>query len=183
MAGRRRSRSTPDESADRAPSDPAAAAREACLRLLAVRPRSRSELAGALRRKDIPDEVGTAVLDRLAEVGLIDDAAFAESAVHSGHTYRGLGRRALGAELRRRGVADEVARDAVSAVRPEDEEQRARELVRRKLRTSTVREEAVLVRRLVGMLARKGYAGGLSFRVVRDELGATDLVEPGESLG
>ncbi|MFN2495198.1 MAG: regulatory protein RecX [Pseudonocardiaceae bacterium] len=151
--------------------DPTAQARGICLKLLTTRPRSRAELADALRRRGIPEEVVESVLDRLGEVGLVDDAAFAESAVHSGHTYRGLGRRALSAELRRRGVPDGVAREAVATLQPGDEEQRARELVRRALRTTTTRDLATLVRRLVGMLARKGYPEGLAFRVVRDELG------------
>jgi regulatory protein len=68
-------------------------------------------------------------------------------------------------------VPDEVAREAVAGVRPEDEEQRARELVRRKLRTSTGRETATLVRKLAAMLVRKGYSESLAWRVVRDELG------------
>jgi regulatory protein len=74
---------------------PAAEAQRICLRLLTARPRSRVELAGALRRRGIPDEVGESVLDRLAELGLVNDAALAEAAVYSGHSHRGLGRRAL----------------------------------------------------------------------------------------
>jgi regulatory protein len=141
-----------------------------CLRLLTARPRSRAELADALRRRGIPDEVGELVLDRLSEVGLVDDAAFAESAVHSGHRHRGLGRRALSTGLRRRGVSDEIVRETLATVRSEDEEQRARELVQRKLRASTVRDASTLARKLGGMLARRGYSEGLAWRVVRDEL-------------
>jgi regulatory protein len=111
------------------------------------------------------------VLDRLGELGLVNDAALAEAAVYSGHSHRGLGRRALSTELRRRGVSDEVAREAVARVGPEDEEQRARELVRRKLRTSGVWQPSTLARRLCAMLGRKGYSEGLAWRVVRDELG------------
>jgi len=150
--------------------DAAAQARGICLKLLTARPRSRAELADALRRRGITEEVGESVLDRLGEVGLVDDAAFAETVAHSGRTYRGLGRRALSAELRRRGVPDVVAREAVAAVQPEEEERRARELVRRKLHT-TAGDPATLVRRLAGMLARKGYPQDLVLRVVRDELG------------
>ncbi len=149
-----------------------AEARGICLKLLTARPRSRAELADALRKRGIPEDVGESVLDHLGEVGLVDDAAFAESAVHSGHTYRGLGRKALSAELRRRGVPDAVAREAVAEVQPEEEEQRARELVRRKLRATTAPDVNTQVRRLAGMLARKGYSEGLALRVVRDELGA-----------
>ncbi|MGH3776847.1 MAG: regulatory protein RecX [Pseudonocardiaceae bacterium] len=149
---------------------PAAEAQKICLRLLTARPRSRAELADALHRRGIPDEVGEPMLDRLGEVGLVNDAVFAESVVHSGHRHRGLGKWGLSTELRHRGVPDEIVREAVATVRAEDEEQRARELVRRKLRSSTARDPSTLVRRLAGMLARKGYSEGLALRVVRDEL-------------
>jgi regulatory protein len=136
--------------------NPAAEAQGICLRLLTARPRSRAELADELLRRGIPEEVSEPVLDRLSEVGLVNDAAFAESMVHSGHRHRGLGRRALSTGLRRQGVPDEIVREAVATVGPEDEEQRARELVRRKLRTNTVRDAGTLARKLGGMLARKG---------------------------
>jgi len=172
MSGRRAEPSdSVDNSTDTWEMGPAAQAQGICLRLLTARPRSRAELADALRRRGVPDEVGAPVLDRLRDVGLIDDAAFAESAVHSAHRHRGLGRRALRTELRRRGVPTEIADHAVAGVRPEDEEQRARELVQRKLGTSTVRDASALARKLGAMLARKGYPEGLAWRVVRDELG------------
>jgi regulatory protein len=148
-----------------------------CLRLLTARPHSRAELADALRRHGIPKEVGESVLDRRSEVGLVDDAAFAESVVRSGHHHRGLARRALSTWLRRRGVPDEIVREAVATVRLEDEEQRARELVRRQLRTSTVRDVSTLARKLGGMLARRGYSEVLAWRVVRDELGPGCITE------
>ena len=159
-------------------SDPAAVARTICLRLLTARPRSRAELVLALRQRGIPDGAVGAVLDRLEDVGLVDDAALAEVTVHSGSTYRGLGRRALSAELHRRGVSDEIARDAVAAVEPQDEERQARELVQHKLRSTTVSNETTTVRRIVGMLARKGYPEGLAFRVVREEVRAVTGVDP-----
>jgi len=145
-------------------------ARQACLRLLAARPRTRAELEAALRRREVDDETALAVLDRLAEVRLVDDEALAESVVHSGHAYQGLGRRALAAQLRRRGVAEPTAAAAVSTVDSEAEERRARELVRRRLPAVATADEATAVRRLVGLLARKGYPPGLSYRVVREEL-------------
>ncbi|MGH3914746.1 MAG: regulatory protein RecX [Pseudonocardiaceae bacterium] len=155
-------------------------ARGICLTLLTARPRSRAELAEALRRKGFSEEVSESVLDRLGEVGLVDDASFAETAVYSGRTHRHLGRRALSAELRRRGVPDGIAREVVAAVPPEDEEQRARELVRRKLRAGIGQDPSVLARRLAGMLARKGYSEGLTWRVVRDELGPCDWAGEGK---
>ena len=112
------------------------------------------------------------MLGKFDRAGLIDDAQFAEMWVRSRHTYNGLGRRALAMELRRKGVADEVVAEAVAAVDGEAEEERARELVRKKLRTMSGVDETAKIRRLVGALARKGYAEGLAYRVVRDELRA-----------
>ena len=93
-----------------------------------------------------------------------------------------MGRKALVAELRRRGVADSTAARAAAAVDSDAEELRARQLVRAKLRVvSSNIDETTRVRRLVAMLARKGYSSGLSYRVVRDELRAagteTDLLD------
>ena len=160
---------------------PAVEAQGICLRLLTARSRSRAELADALRERGVSEELSALVLDRLTEVGLVDDAAFAESVVHSEHHRRGRGGRALSSELRRRGVAAEIVQQAVATVRPEDEELRARELVRRKLRGSTAREASRVARKLVGMLARKGYSEGLARRVVRDELGPGDWAAEIES--
>lgn len=164
-------------------------ARDICLRALTIKPRSRAELVKTLLRKGFDEDLAETVVGRLEEIRLVDDEAFAESAVHSGHNYRGWGRRRLSAELRRRGIADEVAKTAVTALAPEDEERRARELVRSRLRSMTAsgiaRDEQAVVRKLVSMLARRGYPQGMSFRVVRDEVSAVGVdleftVEVGE---
>ncbi|MGQ0577185.1 MAG: regulatory protein RecX [Pseudonocardia sp.] len=155
--------------------DPEDLARALCLRLLTDRARTRQELAQALRRKGVPDDAAGAVLERFDDVGLIDDQAFADQWVRSRHAVRGLGRRALAVELRRKGVADEVAGEALAAVDDASEEQRARELVDRRLRSlraDTDEQRAVAGRKLVGMLARKGYGGGVAYRVVREALAA-----------
>ncbi|MGH3858940.1 regulatory protein RecX [Actinokineospora sp.] len=164
--------SSPEESRKPEEQDPAAKAREICYRLLTVRSRTRQELEQALHRKEIPDDVAQTILGKFAAIGLIDDEAFAESWVRSRHTYQGLGRRALAMELRRKGVADEVVAEAVDAVDSEAEDERARQLVRKKLGAMSGLEDQVRIRRLVGMLARKGYSEGMAFRVVREELSA-----------
>jgi regulatory protein len=155
--------------------DPVAVAKEVCLRLLTDRARTRQELAQALRRKGVPDDAARTVLERFDEVGLIDDAAFAGQWVRSRHNHRGLARRAIAMELRRKGVDDEVASEALGEVDQESEERRARELVDRKLRTvpaGTPEQRRKAATRLVGMLARKGYGGGIAYRVVREALAA-----------
>ncbi|WP_305783047.1 regulatory protein RecX [Symbioplanes lichenis] len=148
-------------------------AREICLRQLAVRPRTRAELAKALAKKEISDEVIAEVLDRYDEVGIIDDAAFARAWVSSRHHGRGLARRALANELRQRGVDAEVATEALETVDDDAEAAAARALVDRKLRTATGTPDQIF-RRLVGMLARKGYPAGTAFRAVKEALAARD---------
>jgi len=127
-------------------------------------------LDAALRREGIDEPTAQAVLGRLAEVGLVDDEAFAESFVHSGHAHQGLGRRALAAQLRRRGVDEATTSTALSALDTAAEERRARELIRRRLAVMATADEATAIRRLVGLLARKGYSAGLSYRALREEL-------------
>ena len=150
--------------------DPAGSARQICLQLLEVGPRTGAELAAALAARGVPSEAADEVLARFTEVGIIDDALFAGMWVTSRHRGRGLAGRALAQELRRKGVQDEVAREAVDRLLPEQEAETARDLVRRRLGATRRLSTEVRVRRLVAMLARKGYGAGLAFRVVRQEL-------------
>jgi regulatory protein len=159
------------------PEDPVQQAKDICLRQLTLRPRTRVELAQALARKGIEADVAEQVLSRLDEVGLIDDTAFAEVWVRSRHNFQGMSRRALAVELRRKGVADESAAEALATVDAEAEEDRARQLVRKRLRVLANADEPTKIRKLVGMLARKGYAQGLAYRVVKEELRTSLLDE------
>jgi regulatory protein len=155
---------------DASPPDPAEMARQICLRLLTTGPRTRAQLATALRKRRIPDEVAETVLGRFAEVGLIDDAAFAQAWVETRHHGRGLARRALSAELRQRGVAADQVRVAVGSLGPQDEAAMARQLIARRVAATSGRPLAARVRHLVGVLARKGYPAGLAYQVVREAL-------------
>jgi regulatory protein len=150
--------------------------------MLTGQPRTRAELATALAKGGIPDAVAAAVLDRFGEVGLIDDAAFAEAWVSSRHRGRGLARRALQQELHRRGVAAEAADAALDTLDDETQEDTARGLVRRRLPATRRLAPDVRTRRLLGMLARKGYPAGIAARVVREEIGAELSGPEGESL-
>lgn len=156
--------------------DAESVARTILLDQLTGRARSRAELRDKLAAKGVPDEIGARLLDRFEEVGLVDDEAFARSwvAARGAEGHRRLARRALGQELRRKGVADEVVRTALDDVDPAAEEAAARALVERKLRSLARVDDATATRRLVGMLARKGYPAGLAHTVVRDALRAAD---------
>ena len=160
--------------------DPEGVARTIVLDSLTGQARTRKELADKLAKREVPDEVATELLDRFTEVGLIDDSAYARQWVESRHRSRGLAPRALAQELRRKGVGDEEAKEALEQIDEDDQRAAARALVDRKLRSMSGLEPQVATRRLAGMLARKGYAAGLAFSVVREALGERDdeLDEP-----
>ncbi|GAA2680574.1 recombination regulator RecX [Streptomyces lunalinharesii] len=162
--------SLPSRAGSGPPRTPEEQARAICLRLLTGSPRTRRQLADALRERGIPDEAAEEVLARFEDVGLIDDAAFAEAWVESRHHGRGLARRALARELRTKGVDSALIDEAVGRLDAEQEESTARELVDRKLRTTRGLDRDKRLRRLAGMLARKGYPEGLALRVVRRAL-------------
>jgi regulatory protein len=171
--GRRRGSPGAPAASDTTEQSESERAREICLGQLAVRPRTRAELAKSLARKEISDEVIAEVLDRYDEVGIIDDGAFARAWVTSRHHGRGLARRALANELRQRGVDAEVVGEALETLDEDEEAATARALVDRKLRSASGTPDAVF-RRLVGMLARKGYPAGVAIRAVKDALAARD---------
>src|SRR6478609_10016943 len=161
----------PEDTAVQVPeADPESVARTILLDQLTGRARSRKELSDKLAAKNVPADVASRLLDRFEEVGLVDDEAFARSWIASRQPGKHLARRALAQELRRKGVDDEVAREALDEIDPGDEEEAARVLVRKKLRSLSRVDDTVATRRLVGMLARKGYGSGLAFAVVKDEL-------------
>lgn len=152
--------------------DPLDVARQICLHQLEFAPRTRAELAAVLRKKGVTDDVADEVLGRFAEVGMIDDALFAQMWVASRHRGRGLAGRALSQELRRKGVDAASIADAVATLDADQEAATARALVDRKLRATAGLPPDARVRRLAGMLARKGYPAGLAFRVVKEALAA-----------
>lgn len=165
------------------PGDPEAVAKAICLRLLTGAARSRADLARALHRREIPQQVADRVLDRFTEVGLVDDAAYAEAFVASKHRDRGLGRVALRTELRRKGIDPAVADRAVDAVDGEAERRRAEDLVAKRLDSALFAGLPAARRRLLGLLARRGYPASLAATVVDDALrGFTDAtaLEPGD---
>ncbi len=139
-------------------------------------PKSRLQLSRKLAERNVPEDVAEAVLDRFEEVRLIDDAEFADMWVRSRSQSRKLARGALRRELADKGIAPETAADALEQVSDEDEENAARELVVRKLRGFTGDEDRTerdkITRRLVSMLARKGYQPSQAFRIVNEVLEA-----------
>lgn len=145
-------------------------ARALCLRLLTTQARTRAELAGQLAKRGYPDDLSARVLDRLADVGLVDDADFAEQWVHSRRVNAGKGKRALAAELHTKGVDNDVITSVLSGIDAGVERSRAEQLVRARLRRENLDDGARVTRRLVTMLARRGYSQTMAYDVVSAEL-------------
>jgi regulatory protein len=150
-------------------------ARALCLRLLTARARTRAELAGQLAKRGYSDDISTRVLDRLADVGLIDDTGFAEQWVHSRRANTGKGKRALAAELHTKGVDNDVITSVLGGMNPAAERGRAEQLVRARLRRENLGDDnaaARVSRRLASMLARRGFDQTMAYDVVSAELAA-----------
>lgn len=150
--------------------DPHDVARRIVLRQLAMGPRTRKQLEDKLRDRGAAPDVAARVLDRMSEVGLVDDEAYAEMFVRSQQETKGLATSALRHELRRKGVAEETVDAALEEIDPEHEKEQARALVARRLRTMRGLDREVQTRRLAAYLARKGYGPGVSYQVVREAL-------------
>lgn len=162
------------------PGDPEAVARAICLRQLDHRARTRAELAATLRGRTVPDEVAGSVLDRLAEVGLIDDDALASGYALAVHRERGLARHAVAMKLRQRGVEESAVLAAVGQLSAESEADTARRLAHVRLKSLRGLAPQTQARRLVALLARRGYPPGLAHEVVREVLAGAEIAGAAE---
>jgi regulatory protein len=159
-----------------APPD-AEAALEIAARYLGARPRSRWEVARRLRRAGVEDEIVDATLDRLTQLGYVDDLAFARWWAEQRDRHGPRGRRLIEAELRQRGVP----RDVLEALREErgeppiagetelTDEDRAREALTRRLRGAPLPEDPREVQRLAAFLARRGFEPDTVWSVLKGE--------------
>lgn len=152
-----------------------AAVRKRALGLLDQRARSRTELSGRLIALEFDATLVESVLDDLQNVGLIDDQAFADTWVRQRHERRGKSALVLDRELQEKGVAEHIRVQALSQVSEQDEEAAARAAAAKKTRTiSSVPEDRQdydrQLRRVVGVLARRGYGAGVSMRIAKEEL-------------
>jgi regulatory protein len=146
-------------------------ARTIALRKLTARARTRYELDQALQAKNVPQSVTDSVLDRLQEIGLIDDASFAIDWIASRQQRRHLSRRALRRELVAKGVEREEIDRALDRVDPETELTAARDIVERRRAAMAGLGRDVQYRRLAGILSRRGFDASLITQVLRDVMG------------
>ncbi len=140
------------------------------LRKLTGQARTRQELAKALADREVPVEAADAVLDRMEEVGLVDDRSFAHDWVESRQSRRQLSRSAIKRELITKGVDRDDIDEALAEVGDEDELNAARALAEKKVRAMSKLEPKVRYRRLAGALARRGFPSHVTTRVLGEVL-------------
>lgn len=144
------------------------------LRWLSFRPRTEAEIASRLAQGGVEPLAVARVVARLAELRLVDDAAFAEWWVSGRSAHRPKGTRALSYELRARGVAPALIADAVEGLDEHDLAQRlALHLAPRYARA----DRSAFERRLGGLLQRRGFAADViraAIEAAWDACGAPD---------
>ncbi len=143
-------------------------AKQVLLRRLSNAPRTRKELAQDLKKKKIEEDVAQVALDRFEELGLINDRTFSENFVSTTHERRKLGKKALKQQLRSKGVSEEIASQAISQISEDDEFKAALALALKKIRSIQQDDPQSQIRKIVGLLARKGYSPSLSFQVAKE---------------
>lgn len=145
------------EAEPRADADPQEVARIICLNSLDRRPRTRAQLEDLLKRRNVPDEAASAVLDRFEEVGLVDDRRFAEQWVDYRQSVKTVSRSMLRIELQRKGVSRDVADDVLADWDSNSEQQQVRDLACRLVRQVKDSEPYRRRRKLADRLARRGF--------------------------
>ncbi|WJZ18094.1 Regulatory protein RecX [Corynebacterium guangdongense] len=154
-----------------------ASVRKRALGLLDQRARSRAELRGRLIDAEFNPGTVDEVIDDLTRAGLIDDAAFAREWVRQRHARRGKSASALDRELRDKGVDGSIRAEALDQIDAEDEEATARKFAEKKARSlreapADYQEYQKALRRVVGVLARRGFPNAMSMQIAREVLDA-----------
>ncbi len=139
-------------------------AHEKALRFLEPRPRSSAEVKQHLLKKRVAADIIDAVLARLREAGLLDDAAFARYWVENREEFRPRSERALRFELRRKGLDDEAIANAVNAI---DEDESAYRAALARARRWSDLEYGDYFEKLGGFLVRRGFSYEVAKRAVQ----------------
>lgn len=147
--------------------------------LLSVRARSVRDLQVRLRRAGAGDDAIASAIERLLALGFLDDEAYARNVARSRVLSGGVSKRRISVELRKRGVARDVADEAIADTLADvelDEDGAARAAAEKRLRALSSLDTATRKRRLYAFLARRGYAPDVIARALRDVLarGGTD---------
>jgi regulatory protein len=136
-------------------------AKACCFRLLAYRARSEAELVQRLRARGFAAPVIDQTLARLRELGMVDDAEFAEAWVESRLAQRSMGPVALRSELRRKGVPGDVAARAIETRLGEEAQFDLALALARKRLTGPQTSDPKVLARIRRLLVQRGFSSDI----------------------
>lgn len=159
-----------DDDEDDAPDFDAdyAQAKKTAMNMLAMRDHSSDELRTKLLKRDLMPEAIDVLIEKLQNSRLLNDEEFAHRFARAQRENRKLSRSVLKRELSKKGISPELASDAVADI--DGEEELAREVAEKKAASTRRLDYAVRERRILGMLARRGFPSAICIKVTRDVL-------------
>lgn len=131
---------------------------DAAARFLSYRPRSQHELRQRLLKRGFDDDSVEAVVSRLKERGLVDDAAFAQFWKDNRQSFRPRSQWLTRLELKQKGVSSDIIDQVVSTI---DDAENAYRVAISKARSLTMSDYQSFRRRLGGHLGRRGFGYGV----------------------
>lgn len=142
------------------------AAKNTILNILSMIPKTRKQLFDRLLEKGYREDISTAALDRLEEVGVVDDLAFAKLYASSRHSNMGLAPYAIKRELSQKGIPEEMIESVLEDFEDEEVEETALRLARSKAKLvkGATHEK---VKKVASTIARKGYSSAIAFKVAK----------------
>lgn len=139
--------------------------------------KTKKQLRDKLIIKEIPEDIIEKTLDHLETLGYINDKSYSESFVRSKQSYSGLGKGGIRQALRQKGITTEIIDETIENISDEDEYERAKALVMKKMPSTKKLDPQKRFNRLVGMLSRKGYGGNIVFTVIKECIEDEKLAE------
>jgi regulatory protein len=154
---------------------------DSAARFLGSRPRSEQEVRRNLAEKEHAPPIIDAAIERLQNLGYLDDKAFAVFWVQNRNAFKPASPRALRYELRQKGVSDAIIAEVLADLDADDAAYRAAQSQMRRLRGLTQREFKT---KLGAFLGRRGFSfadARTAMQKLIDELETDDpdyFVEP-----
>jgi regulatory protein len=130
-------------------------------KLLSYRSRSREEMLERLKKKGFDQDRITSTITFLQDTGFLQDEVVAKELFRNALDYKHVGRRGIELHLFQRGIPRELINESLSSLTREMEEEAARKLVQKKMRTLHNKPAKVVKQRLWGMLQRRGFSGDI----------------------
>ena len=143
-------------------------AKKTAMNMLAMRDHASGELRDKLLKRDFLPEAVDELIAKLQKSRLLNDEEFAQRYVRAHRERRKLSRTALKRELNKKGLSADIVAGAVDDV--DGEEDLARQVAEKKAASSRGLDYEVRERRILGMLARRGFTSSVCLKVTREVL-------------